>query len=284
MRSNTKSASELMKKQCGGNRNEPHRPRIHNNREGRMTSRLCAVLAALIAVALAAPALAQTIRPYTAADLYMLETGPNYTTANIEDLIRYQVRASAVLIEEVLKEFGIEVVTTGLGTVAKAVKIFKAYGEIAETGAHCKSEFGAPSIVEKNNEIGIARENVIKLEEVLYKKYVHQYPTKIEKGKNKGKDGKDLYFEFIRSSPIAEFQYLNVKKISQPKSAQACSTTPSSPPPPTTTQPAQPCDCKPPTRYSPTPEGGRESEAATNAWARCMTACRGQGGIPPVRQ
>jgi hypothetical protein len=47
-----------------------------------------------------------------------------------------------------------------------------------------------------------------------------------------------------------------------------------------TSRPPTACNCQPPTRYPVTPEGGRESEAATNAYARCMTLCT----HPPARQ
>ncbi|MGO8918319.1 MAG: hypothetical protein ACLQJR_20660 [Stellaceae bacterium] len=224
-----------------------------------------AVLLAMLAMVWStSPASAQQIRPLTNAELNGLGY-PTVSISSVEALIKRQIYDAAALAEEIEKEVGVEVVTTGLGAAAKAIKVLGELGEAAETGTHCKSGAGITSIVQKNNEIGTAHDNVIQLEHVLYTKLVQQYGSK---------KGQQLYYNFIRSSPVREFQQLNEKK---PAKVTSCGQ-PSAPPP------RQACNCQPPTRYPPTPEGGRESEAATNAYARCMTLCYEHGGLPPVRQ
>lgn len=220
-----------------------------------------AVLLAILAMVWStSPASAQQIRPLTSAELNALGN-PTVSIASVEALIKRQIYDAATLAEEIEKEVGWEVITTVAGGLAK---VFGGLGEAVEVGTHCKSGAGVASIAQKNSEIATAHDNVIALEHVLYAKLVGQY------GQQKGQQ---LYFNFIRSSPVREFQQLNAKK---PAKATSCGQR-SAPP-----APRQACNCQPPTRYPPTPEGGRESAAATNAYAKCMNLCYQNGGVPPV--
>jgi hypothetical protein len=227
------------------------------------------VLLAVLAMIWSLPAQAQPIlppvTPLTNDEINALESD-NIPASQIEARIDRNVYDAEMLAEEVLKDFDKEVIVTGtgagLGAAGKAVEVFKDFGEIGETGTHCYSGANAPSLLQKNDQIGIAHDNVIKLEQILQKKLIKQYGEK---------NGNKRYFRFVNSSPVKQFQGLNLKKTVKVK---ACN------PPTQSTPPRQTnaCYCPPPTRYPPTPEGGRESEAATNAYAECETQCHLRGG------
>jgi hypothetical protein len=203
---------------------------------------------------------AQTVTPITEQQLSSLEWS-TVTPKTIESLIQRNVNDAGDLARKALRDFDETAAT------APFYVVFGKYNAMIETYGYCKHGTDTSQMMQESNEIGVAHDNVIKLEQILYKKLANQNKL-------------NQYWAFTRTPTMLAFN-----QLSNPTTKAKASCGKTKPAPKKTAQPAPKtgtktgCGCVAPTG----PYGSAaQEEAAVNGYAQCQVRCNAKGGLPGV--